>query len=112
MIFVVEDPVRKAERQARPHLARIALAKVTLAQLADDELEAIAEAAISILDERHDPDEDRCTASDDGCGPGFYPETGPGIYFYGEDEPEGEQAEFGFDQRLVVFPSGAVCSVD
>jgi len=56
--------------QTQAHVTNVAIATNALAQLDRPSLEAIAEAAIGLLDELSDPDEDRCLACDDlGTGP-------------------------------------------
>lgn len=57
---------------ALPHLSRVASARRVMGQMDDDALEAIAEAAIGLLDERAgDPDlEDSHDAEQEGVMPG------------------------------------------
>jgi hypothetical protein len=58
----------RAAEAAMHGIALTARAREALATLDAFALEAIAEAAIGLLDERRDPDEDCCEAGDDGCG--------------------------------------------
>lgn len=75
-----EDRARDA---ATPHLQNVANAKQSLLTLNRDALEAIAEAAITLLDEMSDPDEDHCLAGDDGCG--RYWSAAHGRWLWGTD---------------------------
>ena len=59
---------RRAREAAKPQLARVAKVRRSLARLDREALEAVAEAAIALLDETSDTDEDCCLAGDDGCG--------------------------------------------
>ncbi len=108
----------EAEQRAldgdRPHRARTALARLYLDQLDDKALEAIAETAIAILDERRDPDEDSCQAGDDGCGL-FYGGDKGGIHWGSHDEGQADiapVANYGIDQRELLVGGGVAFRYD
>ena len=81
--------------------ANVAKARRALAGLDQAVLDAIAEAAISILDEMVDPDEDQCQAGDDGCGPVWI--AGVGM-FWGSDNNQTTpvKPDYDVDQRLII----------
>lgn len=90
------------------HDNRVSMARRALARLGDAELAAIAEAAIDLLDERHDPDEDLCPAGDDGCGP-FIGAPGRGESWGSVWEGLADIAlipDYGPDQRIGRTPYG------
>lgn len=95
---------RRAERAAKPYEAKVAKARKMLGRLDRFELEAVAEAAIGMLDDMSDTDEDFCLAGDDGCGP-FVNGNGVewGSVFEGEVEHAHQVADV-IDQRQLEGP--------
>lgn len=105
---------RRAREAARPHKARVAKARRSLARLDRDALEAIAEAAIAMLDEMTDPDADCCLAGDDGCG-AFWAGEHFGMQWGSQWEGEADIAhapEYGADQREIMGRFGVAFRVD
>jgi hypothetical protein len=103
---------RAAERAAI-HEAAVAEARKALANFDREELEAVADAAIHLLDEMSDPDEDQCAAGDDGCGSFM---RGDGKVYRGSLQ-EGEAdllqpARYGDDQREILGMHGVAWRVD
>lgn len=98
-----EDREKKA---AAPHLAKIVRARLALDGLNEFDLEAIAEAAISLLDERRDPDEDHCLAGDEGCGQ-FHGGQRGGLHWGSSWDEASEVLEYGIDQREIL-PSSSL----
>jgi len=95
---------RRAREAAKPHFAKVAEARRSLARLDAAALEAVAEAAIGLLDELRDPDEDHCLAGDDGCGAFCGGELG-GTQWGSEWEGEADISnapEYGADQREIM----------
>lgn len=105
---------KRAREAAAPHSAKVAKARRSLARLDRAGLEAVAEAAIAMLDEMSDPDEDRCLAGDDGCGSFHGGELG-GVHWGSlwEDEPDvGQAPEYGDDQREIMGRFGVAFRAD
>lgn len=101
---------QRAARAAQPHEALTGQARALLASLDPFALEAIAEAAIGLLDDLRDPDEDRCEAGDDGCGI-VAVGNGAGLSWGAQwDEvPETTfSVEYGIDQRAVPMSTFVV----
>jgi len=104
----------RAREAARPHMATVAKARRSLARLDRFALEAVAEAAIAILDEMSDPDEDCCAAGDDGCGIFWGGELrGPhwGSHWEG-GEFDSPVHNYGDDQREIMGPFGVAFRVE
>lgn len=106
-----EDRAREA---AKPQMANVVKARRTLSKLDKTALEAVAEAAITLLDEMSDPDEDHCLAGDDGCGRYWSGERGG--WFWGS-EWEGaadlcHAPEYGTDQREIMGRFGVAYRVE
>jgi hypothetical protein len=105
---------RRAREAAKPHLAKVAKARRSLARLDQTALEAIAEAAIGLLDEMRDPDEDHCLAGDDGCG-AFWGGQRGGMLWGSDWEGDadiGLVGDYGEDQRDILGPFGVSFRVD
>ena len=105
---------RRARDTAKPHLAKVAKARRSLARLDPAALEAVAEAAIGLLDELRDPDEDHCLAGDDGCG-AFIGGDRRGVRWGSEWEGEADIAhapEYGTDQREIMGRFGVAFRAD
>ena len=95
---------RLAAERAAPQQARFVKARVALARLDVQSLEAVTEAAIDLFDERCDSDEDHCLAGDDGCGLFVGGQTGGrwwGSDYEGEAEISGVP-NYGEDQREIL----------
>jgi len=104
----------RAREAARPHMSRVAKVRRSLARLDRYALEAIAEAAISMLDEMSDPDEDCCTAGDDGCGLFMGGEL-RGAHWGSHWEGGGVDSpipSYGDDQRDLMGPFGVAFRVE
>lgn len=104
---------RRAQQADRLHQARVFLARSMLARLPHDALEAIAEAAIGILDDHTDPDEDHCLAGDDSCD-AFIGGSMGGVHWGSAQDAEVDHAppaEYGLDQREILLPCGDRLSV-
>lgn len=105
---------RRAREAARPHMAKVAKARRSLSRLDRDALEAVAEAAIAMLDEMSDPDEDCCPAGDDGCG-AFWGGDHRGKHWGSQWEGEADiapVANYGDDQREILGRFGVAFRVD
>ena len=105
---------RRARDASKPHLAKVVKARRSLARLDPAALEAVAEAAIGLLDELRDPDEDHCLAGDDGCG-ALIGGDRSGVRWGSEWEGEAEIAhapEYGTDQREIMGPFGVAFRAD
>jgi alkanesulfonate monooxygenase SsuD/methylene tetrahydromethanopterin reductase-like flavin-dependent oxidoreductase (luciferase family) len=112
-MFIVSTWERRAQQAERLHQARVALARSMLARLTQDSLAAVAEAAIGMMDDYSDPDEDHCLAGDDGCGAIIC--GGAGGVFWGSSDEAGTEypiADYGLDQREILRPFGQVFRVD
>jgi hypothetical protein len=95
-------------------MAKVAKAKQSLKKLDRNALEAIAEAAIALLDELSDPDEDHCLAGDDGCGR-FWAGEHSGWHWGSQWDCEADVSrapEYGTDQREIMGPLGVAHRVD
>ena len=105
---------RRARDAAKAQLAKVATVRRLLLRLDRDALEAVAEAAIAILDETSDPDEDHCLAGDDGCGV-FFGGDQRGRHWGSQWEGEADIAhapEYGTDQRELMGYFGVAFRVD
>lgn len=113
MIFI-ETWEQRARAAGKPHFARLAKARRSLARLDKEALEVIAEAAIGLLDEMSDPDEDHCLAGDDGCGLFVGGQVG-GVCWGSDWEGEADRApvaRYATDQREILGPFGVAFRVD
>ena len=105
---------RRAIDAAKPHLAKVVKARRSLARLDPAALEAVAEAAIALLDELRDPDEDHCLAGDDGCGAvigGGGREVRWGSEWEGAADID-HSPEYGTDQREIMGRFGVAFRAD
>ncbi|MBX9897889.1 MAG: hypothetical protein K2Y17_08335 [Qipengyuania sp.] len=105
---------RRAQEAAKPHIAKVARARRSLARLDPAALEAVAEAAIGLLDEASDPDADHCLAGDDGCG-AFFGGEHRGWHWGSQWESEadiGHAPEYATDQREIMGRWGVAFRVD
>lgn len=105
---------RRTRDAAKPHLAKVAKARRSLARLDPAALEAVAEAAIGLLDELNDPDGDCCPAGDDGCGRFCGGDRG-GVHWGSQWEGEADiapVADYADDQREIMGRFGVAFHVD
>lgn len=104
---------QRAHENSKPHAARVSKARTALCGLDPEALEAIAEAAIGLLDELSDPDEDHCLAGDEGCGPFVGGQVG-GVHWGSQADIEIElasTAKYGIDQREIMGRFGVTLRV-
>lgn len=105
---------QRARAAGKPHFARLAKARQSLARLDKDALEVIAEAAIGLLDEMSDPDEDHCLAGDDGCGLFVGGQVG-GAHWGSDLEGQADRLpapKYGLDQREILVQFGQDYRID
>ena len=105
---------RRAREAAKPQLARVTKARGSLVRLDRAALEAVAEAAIAMLDEMLDQDEDCCLAGDDGCGSFCGGDRG-GVQWGSQWEGEADiapVADYGDDQREIMGRFGVMFRAD